>query len=120
MSFTIFHNPRCGTSRQVLQALQDAGVQPVVVEYLKQPPPEPLLRELLAEMGLPPSGLLRRKEALCSELGLDRPDTREDQVLAALLAHPVLINRPIVRAPRGTRLCRPATEVQALLPADRG
>jgi arsenate reductase len=112
-TFTIFHNPRCGTSRTVLQALRDAGHEPQVIEYLKTPPDAQTLQRLAADSGEGLRGLLRAKEPLCAELGLEGAD--DARLLQAMLAHPVLLNRPVVVGPKGTALCRPADKVQALL-----
>jgi len=117
MEVTIYHNPACSTSRRVLEMIREAGTTPRIVEYLKTPPDEATLRDLLARMGLPPSGLLRRKGALWRELGLDAPGTTEEAILAAMLSHPVLMERPVVVAPGGVALCRPPERVKALLPA---
>ena len=114
---TIYHNPGCGTSRAVLAALRERGIAPRIVEYLKTPPDAPTLRDLLARMGLAPSGLLRRKGALWKELGLDAPGVTEEAILAALLARPALMERPIVVGPRGAVLCRPAERLDEALGA---
>lgn len=120
MEVTIYHNPKCGTSRRVLGMIQEAGIAPRIVEYLKTPPDEATLRGLLKRMGPPPSGLLRRKGELWRELGLDAEGVTEEAILAAMLAHPVLIERPIVVTPGGVALCRPPERVQALLAAAQG
>lgn len=112
---TIYHNPGCGTSRKVLGLLRDRGLAPRVVEYLRTPPDEATLRDLLRRMGLPPSGLLRRKGTLWKELGLDAPGVTEEAILAAMLAHPVLMERPVVIGPGGVALCRPVERVDAAL-----
>jgi arsenate reductase (glutaredoxin) len=113
---TIYHNPACGTSRRVLDAIRARGITPRVVEYLKTPPDEATLRDLLTRMGLPPSGLLRRKGALWQELGLDAPGVTEEAILAAILAHPALMERPVVVGPRGAvALCRPPERLEAVL-----
>jgi arsenate reductase len=112
---TIYHNPGCGTSRRVLEAIRARGIAPRVVEYLKTPPGDAVLRDLLARMGLPPSGLLRRKGALWKELGLDAPGVTEEAILAAIVAHPVLMERPVVVGPCGVALCRPAERLEAAL-----
>jgi arsenate reductase len=115
---TIYHNPGCGTSRRVLGMIRERGIEPRVVEYLKTPPDEATLRDLLSRMGLAPSALLRRKGALWQELGLDAPGVEEERVLAAILAHPALMERPVVVGPRGVALCRPAEALdRALGPA---
>ena len=112
---TIYHNPACGTSRSVLGMLRERGIAPRVVEYLKTPPDEATLRRLLAAMGLAPSGLMRRKGSLWRDLGLDAPAVAEEAILAAILAHPALMERPIVVGPRGAVLCRPATRLEEAL-----
>ena len=112
---TIYHNPGCGTSRKVLGLLRDRGLAPRVVEYLKTPPDAATLRDLLARMGIPPSALLRRKGALWKELGLDAPGVAEEAILAAILANPVLMERPVVVGPHGVVLCRPAARVETVL-----
>lgn len=120
MSITIFHNPACGTSRNTLALIREAGIEPTIVEYLKTPPSKELLRELLAEMGLPVRDLLRSKEAVYAELGLDDAKWTDEGLLDCMEQHPVLMQRPVVRAPSGTRLCRPAEAVLELLPARSG
>lgn len=120
MSITIFHNPACGTSRNTLALIREAGIEPTIVEYLKTPPSKELLRELLTEMGLPVRDLLRSKEAVYAELGLDDAKWTDEGLLDCMEQHPVLMQRPVVRAPSGTRLCRPAEAVLELLPARSG
>jgi arsenate reductase len=115
-SYTLYHNPSCGTSRTVLATLREAGIEPDIVLYSTNPPDLETLRVLRDEMGLPARALLREKEALCVELGLDDPDIDDERILAAIAAHPSLLNRPVVASPRGVRVCRPASEVEALLP----
>jgi arsenate reductase (glutaredoxin) len=112
---TIYHNPKCGTSRKVLGMLRDAGIEPQVIEYLRSPPDRPTLQRLLQEMGIPPRALLRRKEATYAELGLDDPAKSDDALIDAILQHPILMERPVVVTPRGTRLCRPAEKVQEVI-----
>jgi len=114
---TIFHNPACGTSRNVLGLIRNAGIEPVVVEYLKTPPSRAQLRAIVAATGGSILALLREKGTPCHELGLADPATTDEQILDAMLAHPILINRPIVISARGTRLCRPSETVLDLLPA---
>ena len=114
---TIFHNPACGTSRNVLGLIRNAGIEPIVVEYLKTPPSRAQLRAIVAATGGSIRALLREKGTPCHELGLDDPATTDEQILDAMLAHPILINRPIVISARGTRLCRPSETVLDLLPA---
>ena len=113
---TIFHNPGCGTSRNVLALIRDAGIEPAVVEYLKTPPSREQLLALVAALGLPVRALLREKGTPYAELGLDAPHWSDDALIDALLAHPILLNRPIVVTPLGARLCRPAETVHEILP----
>ena len=112
---TIFHNPQCGTSRNVLALIRNAGIEPDIIEYLKTPPTRETLRELVAQMGVPVRDVVRQKEAVYKELGLDGQG--DDALVDAMLAHPVLINRPIVVTQLGTRLCRPSEAVLDILPA---
>jgi arsenate reductase (glutaredoxin) len=111
----IYHNPNCGTSRKVLGILRDAGLQPTVIEYLKTPPTRAELVSLLTRMGKTPRQILRRKGTPYEELGLDDPAKSDDSLIDAILAHPILLERPVVVTPRGVRLCRPAEEVEALI-----
>ncbi|MBB4007416.1 arsenate reductase (glutaredoxin) [Allorhizobium taibaishanense] len=120
IDIVIYHNPDCGTSRNTLAMIRNAGIEPHVVEYLKTPPSRGLLVQLAARMGAPLSALLREKGTPYAELGLDNPDLSDDQLLDAIAAHPVLINRPIVVSPLGVKLCRPSEEVLDLLPPQRG
>ena len=113
---TIFHNPACGTSRNTLALLRHAGLEPEVVDYLKTPPGKDRLRELLAAMQLPARALLREKEATYRELGLADPKWTDEQLLDFIVQHPILMNRPIVVTPLGTKLCRPSEEVLEILP----
>ena len=115
--YVIYHNPSCSNSRKALAVLREHGIEPVVVEYLKTPPDRATLVRLLAAMGCGPRAILRAKGDLYEELGLADPALGDDALIAAMLAHPVLINRPIVVTPQGTRLCRPGDTVAALLPA---
>ena len=115
MTATIYHNPACGPSRNALAILRESGIAPHVVQYLKTPPSRAELEQILQQSGLTPRQLLREKEKLVAELGLDAPGTTGAQILDAMLAHPILINRPIVITPRGTKLCRPAELVRDLL-----
>lgn len=115
----LYHNPDCGTSRNTLALIRDAGVEPHVIEYLKTPPSRARLLDLLARMDLPPRALLREKGTPFAELGLGDPALSDDALIAAMLAHPILINRPIVVSPKGTRLCRPSQTVTDLLPPRR-
>ena len=114
---TIYHNPACGTSRTTLALIRDAGIEPVIVEYLKTPPDPATLRELISRMGIRPRDLLRQKEALYAELGLDAEHWTDEQLIEQMLAHPILMNRPIVVTPSGVRLCRPSERVLEMLEA---
>jgi arsenate reductase len=116
MSVTIYHNPECGTSRNTLAMIRQSGVEPVVIEYLKTPPSREKLKELIAAMGMPVRALLREKGTPYKELGLDDPKWTDEQLIDEMLAHPILINRPIVVAPKGVRLCRPSEAVLDILP----
>jgi arsenate reductase len=116
-SITIFHNPACGTSRNTLALIRNSGEEPRVVEYLKTPPGKETLLELLAAMKMQPRALLREKGTPYAELGLADPKWTDEQLVDFMLAHPVLINRPIVVTPLGTRLCRPSEEVLDILPS---
>jgi len=116
-SVTIFHNPRCGTSRNTLALIRNAGIEPDVVLYLEAPPSREQLTRLVQDSGLPVREVLRSKEALCAELGLNDPSRTDAELIDAMLAHPVLINRPIVVTELGTRLCRPSELVLDILPA---
>ena len=113
---TIYHNPACGNSRNTLALLRERGFSPRVIEYLKTPPSRAELKQLLAEMGLSVREILRNKEAVYSELGLGDADRTDEQLLDAIEQHPVLMNRPIVVTPLGTRLCRPPETVLQILP----
>lgn len=115
--FTIYHNPACGTSRNVLALIRNSGVEPVIVEYLAAPPGRLKLVELIIAMGMPARNLLRRKDTPFDELRLDDPAWTDDQVIDFMVAHPSLMNRPIVVTPMGTRLCRPSDAVLDLLPS---
>ncbi|MBR1168480.1 arsenate reductase (glutaredoxin) [Bradyrhizobium sp. DASA03005] len=115
MTVTIYHNPACGTSRNTLAMIRQSGTEPVVVEYLKTPPSRDELKELIATMGITVRALLREKGTPYKELGLDDPKWSDDELLDLMLAHPILINRPIVVTPKGTRLCRPSEAVIDLL-----
>jgi arsenate reductase len=113
---TIYHNPKCGTSRNTLALIRNTGAEPEVIEYLANPPTRERLRELARSMGVPIRGLLRRKGTPYDELGLDDPALTDDQLLDAIAAHPILIERPIVVTPLGARQCRPSERVLDLLP----
>ena len=116
----IYHNPECGTSRNTLAMIRNAGVEPHVVEYLKTPPSRALLVQLLARAGLGTRDVLREKGTPFAELGLGDPALTDAQLLDAIEAHPILINRPLVVSPKGVRLCRPSEAVLDLLPGQQG
>ncbi|MCP3464132.1 arsenate reductase (glutaredoxin) [Bradyrhizobium sp. CCGUVB23] len=115
MTVTIYHNPSCGTSRNTLAMIRQSGAEPVVIEYLKTPPTRERLKELVAEMGISVRALLREKGTPYRELRLEDPNWTDDQLLDFMMAHPILINRPIVATPKGARLCRPSEAVIDLL-----
>jgi arsenate reductase len=116
---TIYHNPNCGTSRNTLALIRHAGIEPRVVEYLKTPPSKDEVRQLLQEMGISVRQLLREKGTPYGELGLDDPKWTDEQLLDFIQQHPILMNRPLVRTPLGTKLCRPSEEVLELLPVGK-
>lgn len=113
---TIYHNPACGTSRNTLALIRNAAVEPAVIEYLKTPPDRTTLIDLLRRMGMRPRQLLREKGTLYGELGLAADHWTDDQLIDQMLAHPILINRPIVVTPWGVKLCRPSEAVLDILP----
>ena len=115
MTVKIYHNPSCGTSRNTLAMIRASGEEPVVIEYLKTPPDRERLVALIAAMGITPRQLLREKGTPYAELGLGDPALTDDAIIDAMMAHPILINRPIVETPKGTRLCRPSEAVLDLL-----
>ena len=115
MKATIQHNPNCGTSRKTLEILKDSGVELTVNEYLKNPPSRDELKRLYDRAGISPREGLRAKEPLADELGLNRADVTDDEVLDAMVAHPILINRPLVETDKGARLCRPQEVVREIL-----
>ena len=115
MNPTIYHNPACGTSRKTLEILRESGAEPEVVEYLKTPPARDELKRLYQRAGISPRDGLRAKEPLAAELGLTRPDVSDDEVLDAMVEHPILINRPLVETEKGVRLCRPQDVVREIL-----
>jgi arsenate reductase (glutaredoxin) len=115
MSVTIYHNPACGTSRNTLAMIRQSGEEPEVIEYLKNPPSRARLSELIEAMAIPVRGLLREKGTPYAELGLADPKWSDDQLIDFMLAHPILINRPIVVTPKGVKLCRPSEAVLDLL-----
>ena len=125
MGTIIYHNPACGTSRNTLALIRAAGIEPVIIEYLKAPPSRDTIRDLARAMGQPLRALIREKGTPYADLGLSDPGLGDDRLLDALAAHPVLLNRPVVVTPLGARICRPAETVLALLPptppaADKG
>lgn len=115
MKATIFHNPKCGTSRKTLDILRDEGCDVWIREYLKDPPTRDELADMYRRAGITPRQGLRAKEALADDLDLNRPDVTDDEVLDAMIAHPILINRPLVETPKGVRLCRPQDKVREIL-----
>ena len=116
MTITIYHNPDCGTSRNNLATIRQGGEEPVVIEYLKHPPSREKLMALIAAMGITPRELLRERGTPYAELGLGDPTLSDQRLIDAMLADPILINRPIVETPKGTRLCRPSEAVLDILP----
>jgi arsenate reductase len=115
-TITIYHNPACGTSRNVLALIRNSGEEPRIIEYLKTPPSRAELIDLIARMGIKVRDLLRRKGTPYDELGLDDPSLTDDALIDAMMAHPILINRPIVVTPLGVKLCRPSETVLDILP----
>jgi arsenate reductase len=115
MTLTIYHNPACGTSRNTLEMMRQSGERPQVIEYLQTPPSRETLVQLIAAMRIAPRELLRQKGTPYAELGLDNPELSDDDLVDAMVAHPILINRPIVVSDRGVVLCRPSEKVLALL-----
>ena len=120
MDVIIYHNPQCGTSRNTLGLIRNAGIEPHIIEYLKTPPTRLLLRQLITRMGLSVRDVIREKGTPHHELGLDDPSLSNDQLLDAMMEHPILINRPIVVTPLGVRLCRPSETVIDILPPQQG
>ncbi|GAB6846172.1 arsenate reductase [Methylorubrum rhodinum] len=120
MDVVIYHNEACGTSCNTLAMIRNAGIEPHVVEYLKTPPTRALLCWLIDRAGITVRGLLRAKGTPYAELGLSDPSLTDDQLLDAMMEHPILINRPLVVSPKGVRLCRPSEAVLDLVPAQRG
>lgn len=116
MTITIYHNRDCGTSRNTLAMIRQSGEEPEVIEYLKTPPPREKLVDLIAAMGITPRQLLREKGTPYAELGLGHPKWTDDELINFMIAHPILINRPIVVTPLGTKLCRPSEAVLDILP----
>ena len=116
IDIVIYHNPECGTSRNALAMIRNAGIEPHVIEYLKTPPTRALLVELIGRAGMTPRDLLREKGTPFDELGLTDPALSDEQLMDAMMAHPILINRPLVVSPLGVQLCRPSEAVLDLLP----
>ena len=119
VDIVIYHNPECGTSRNTLAMIRNAGIEPHVVEYLKTPPARALLVELIDRAGMTPRELLREKGTPYAELGLGDTSLSDDALVDAMMAHPILINRPLVVSPLGVKLCRPSEAVLDLLPSDQ-
>ena len=115
MNVTIYHNPLCGTSRKTLEIIRESGFEPTVVEYLKAPPTRAELKSLYEEAGISPREGLRAKESIAENLGLNRSDVSDDEILDAMMEHPILINRPLVATDKGVRLCRPQDVVREIL-----
>ena len=120
MDVIIYHNPDCGTSRNTLAMIRNAGIEPHVIEYLKTPPSRAMLTQLITRMGIVPRALLREKGTPYADLGLGDPALTDNALLDAMMAHPILINRPIVVSPKGVKLCRPSEDVLDLLPPQQG
>ena len=118
MDVVIYHNPACGTSRNTLALIRHVGIEPHVIEYLKTPPSRAMVQALVARMGVPLRDVLREKGTPFAELGLGHPARTDDQLLDAVEAHPILLDRPIVVTPKGVALCRPSEAVLDLLPED--
>lgn len=116
MSVTIYHNPDCGTSRNTLAMIRQSGIEPQIIEYLKNPPTRTRLLELIAAMGISARALLRQKGTPYAELGLDDAKWSDDELMDFMLTRPILINRPIVVTPKGVKLCRPSEAVLDVLP----
>jgi arsenate reductase len=115
MAVTIYHNPLCGTSRKTLEILRESGVKPKVIEYLRTPPNRDELKRIYERAGISPREGLRSKEPIAQELGLNRSDVSDDEILDAMMEHPILINRPLVETDKGARLCRPQDLVREIL-----
>ena len=120
MDIVIYHNPECGTSRNTLGMIRNAGIEPHVIEYLKTPPSRAMLQSLIARMGVPVRSVLREKGTPFTDLGLDNPALDDAALIDAMMEHPILINRPIVVSPLGVRLCRPSETVLEILPPPLG
>jgi arsenate reductase len=119
MDVIIYHNPACGTSRNTLGLIRNAGIEPHIVEYLKTPPSRTMLKNLIARMGICARDVIREKGTPYADLGLANPQLTDEDLIDAMLAHPVLINRPIVVTPLGVKLCRPSEAVLDILPAQQ-
>jgi arsenate reductase (glutaredoxin) len=117
MDIIVYHNPACGTSRNTLAMIRKAGIEPHIIEYLTSPPSRAMLEALIARMGIAVRDLIRQKDTPYQELGLDNSALTDADLIDAMMAHPILINRPIVVSPKGVRLCRPSEAVLELLPA---
>lgn len=115
MPVTIYHNPLCGTSRKTLEILRESGAVPKVIEYLQTPPSRDELKRIYQRAGISPREGLRSKEPIAQEFGLTRPDVTDDEILDAMMEHPILINRPLVETDKGARLCRPQDVVREIL-----
>ena len=120
MSVTIYHNPKCGTSRNVLEMIRDNGVEPEIVEYLKTPPGKEKIAEIVKATGEPVRAILRERGTPYAELGLDDPKWSDDELIGFMVEHPILMNRPIVVTPLGAALCRPSEKVLDILPNAEG
>jgi arsenate reductase len=115
MTVTIWHNPKCATSRRVLASIRAKGIEPKIVEYLKDPPTAAEINAALKDMGIGPRQLLRRRGTPYDDLGLDQPKWTDSALIAAMAKHPTLIERPVVRTPKGTRLCRPPERLKDII-----
>ena len=120
MDIVIYHNPECGTSRNTLGMIRNAGIEPHVIEYLKTPPSQAMLQSLIARVDMPVRSVLREKGTPFADLGLDNPGLDDAALIDAMMEHPILINRPIVVSPLGVRLCRPSETVLEILPPQPG
>lgn len=120
MDVIVYHNPDCGTSRNTLGLIRNSGVEPHIIEYLKTPPSRALLAQLIERASLTARSILREKGTPYADLGLGDPELSDDALLDAMMAHPILINRPLVVTPQGVKLCRPSEAVLDLLPPQRG
>ncbi|MGD9472596.1 MAG: arsenate reductase (glutaredoxin) [Novosphingobium sp.] len=120
MDIVIYYNPECGTSRNTLGMIRNAGIEPHVIEYLKTPPSQAMLQSLIARMDMPVRSVLREKGTPFADLGLDNPGLDDAALIDAMMEHPILINRPIVVSPLGVRLCRPSETVLEILPPQPG